>query len=172
VSRTYQDKELFQTQIVKEIMFNILFIWSKENKNISYKQGMNELLAVIIFSLYPFYFYSSDKSKKTFENIATMMRAYEEKHLKDIYLFFHDMEEFQSDLFFLFDAIMNKGIKDLFDTAIGKKSELSSYKKQDLFQPQWTDDNETDAVSIYLNIGSNASSETMSVDYQKEIEIR
>ena len=48
----YQDKDLFQNTVIKEILVNILFIWSKENRDTSYRQGMNEILAVILFALY------------------------------------------------------------------------------------------------------------------------
>jgi TBC1 domain family protein 5 len=30
----------------------ILFIWAKENQDIQYKQGMNEILAIIVFAYF------------------------------------------------------------------------------------------------------------------------
>ena len=43
----------------------MFYIWSKENKDISYRQGMNELLAILFLVFYPFYFPSTRKPKKT-----------------------------------------------------------------------------------------------------------
>jgi hypothetical protein len=30
----------------------ILFLWAKENQDIQYKQGMNEILAIIVFAYF------------------------------------------------------------------------------------------------------------------------
>jgi TBC1 domain family protein 5 len=148
VNRTYQDKDLFQTTAIKELLVNILFIWSKENKDVSYKQGMNELLAVILFGIYPFYF--PIKNKISHENVLNYINSDKEKYTKEIYLFFHDQDEIASDLYFLFDAVMNKGIKDLFDSGNNKKKDLQSYKKYDLFQPQWTEEEDPEKVKIII----------------------
>ena len=43
----YQDKEIFQTLKIKNILTNVLFVWSKLNPEISYRQGMNEIAAVV-----------------------------------------------------------------------------------------------------------------------------
>jgi hypothetical protein len=134
VNRTYQDKDLFQNTAIKEIMVNILFLWSKENKDISYKQGMNEILAVILFGFYPYYFKNTCKT-----DIATLIKE-KEKYNKEIFLFFHDEEELPSDLYFAFNAIMNKGIRELFDSGSDKKRDPVTYKKYELFTQQWTDE--------------------------------
>ncbi len=130
------------------MMVNILFIWSRENKDVSYKQGMNEILAVILFGLYPFYFKNSPKASQ--ETIINFIRTDREKHSKEIYLFFHDEDELASDLFFLFDAVMNKGIKDLYDNGVNKKKDDGSYKKYDLFQQQWTDEDDAEVNKINI----------------------
>ena len=119
-------------------MVNILFIWSRENKELSYKQGMNEILAVLLFSLYPFYF--SNNPAISPNDLLNFVKTDKEKYYKEIYLFFHDQEDLASDLYYLFDAIMNKGIKDLFETGSNKKKDILSYKKYDLFKQQWTED--------------------------------
>ena len=63
------------------MMVNILFLWSKENRDISYKQGMNELLAVILFGFYPFY---HKTEKIDINNLLT-----NSANAKEIYLFLH-----------------------------------------------------------------------------------
>ena len=127
------------------MMFNVLFIWSKENKDVSYKQGMNEILAVLLFAVYPFYFNESN-SKYSCADIEKFYKTDKEKYLNDIYSYFHNQDELQSDLYFLFDSIMSRGMKDLFDNGSSKKNDAPSYKKQDLFQSQWTDEDDTEKV--------------------------
>lgn len=111
---------------------------------------MNELLAVILFGIYPFYFTSSNKPTK--ETIIQYVNSdsLREKQAKEIYLYFHDQDELASDLYYMFDAVMNKGIKELFDSGMGKKRDISNYKKFDLFQPQWAeeDDHEKDQLPL------------------------
>lgn len=131
------------------MLVNILFIWSKENREISYKQGMNEILAVILFGLYPFYFKNTQKHST--ETILNYIKTEREVRADQIYLYFHDEDELAADLFFLFDAIMNKGIKDLYDTNSTKKKDITSFKKYELFQQQWTDEDDNQ-VSFYLKI--------------------
>lgn len=52
VSRTYPDISFFQSQSIQDLMIEVLFIYSKSYPKISYRQGMHELLAVIIYMLY------------------------------------------------------------------------------------------------------------------------
>lgn len=63
VERTYGDVPLFQDKFIRRMEEEILYVFAKENKPISYKQGMNEILAIFIHSFYPFYITCSKKSK-------------------------------------------------------------------------------------------------------------
>lgn len=54
LDRTHQEMELFLQNKIKNILANVLYIWSKENSIVSYRQGMNELLAIIFIAFYPF----------------------------------------------------------------------------------------------------------------------
>ena len=106
IERTYQDVNLFLENSIKEIEKNVLYIWAKENKSPSYKQGMNDILAVLIYALYPFYFTNSNYNKKySNETIENLCNDYE-NNINEIYEFIHDENEFESDLFFLFSNIM------------------------------------------------------------------
>ena len=49
MERTFQERPLFLLKDIQEMMISILFTWSKSNPEISYKQGMNELLGIFIF---------------------------------------------------------------------------------------------------------------------------
>ncbi|KAL3241444.1 hypothetical protein MRX96_002561 [Rhipicephalus microplus] len=52
VIRTFPEIEFFQTSDVQEMMVNILFHYARQHPQISYRQGMHELLAPIIFVLH------------------------------------------------------------------------------------------------------------------------
>ena len=83
-------------------MVNTLFIWSKENEEISYKQGMNELLGLLLFVRY-------------------CERTTDEHHALPFYEYFHALygeEYIQPDLYFTFKAIMDHGIKELFNPVV------------------------------------------------------
>ncbi len=126
ISRTYQDKELFQSTAIKEILKNVLFIWAKENKETAYRQGMNELLAVLLFAIYPFYVCLGRKINA--ENILKSVQGktqLEEEQSNSLYFYLFDQNEIQADLFFLFESVMSRGMKDLFiysNESVGKKS--------------------------------------------------
>ncbi|KAI8894099.1 rab-GTPase-TBC domain-containing protein [Globomyces pollinis-pini] len=47
VLRAFPDNPVFQQPKVRQILENVLFIWSKMNPNISYRQGMHELVAIL-----------------------------------------------------------------------------------------------------------------------------
>ncbi|KAI8904461.1 rab-GTPase-TBC domain-containing protein, partial [Gorgonomyces haynaldii] len=57
VKRTFPDLQLFQSQSVQTLLSNVLFIYSKMNMDISYRQGMHELCAIV------YYVVQEDKSQ-------------------------------------------------------------------------------------------------------------
>ena len=48
VNRTCQEFEYFREKTTKDALTAILFLWGKENPDFQYKQGMNEILAMIL----------------------------------------------------------------------------------------------------------------------------
>ncbi|GBO28946.1 TBC1 domain family member 5 [Araneus ventricosus] len=52
VVRTFPEIEFFHTPNIQKMMSNILFSYAREFPHVSYKQGMHELLAPIIFVLH------------------------------------------------------------------------------------------------------------------------
>lgn len=52
VIRTFPEIEFFQTSDVQQMMVNVLFHYARQHPQISYRQGMHELLAPIIFVLH------------------------------------------------------------------------------------------------------------------------
>jgi len=87
---------------------------------------MNELLAVILFAIYPFY--GSWTKKINPETLMKTLADYKklnDENIVNLYNYLFDQDEIQADLFFLFESVMNRGMKDLFiysSESIGKKS--------------------------------------------------
>ena len=71
-----------------------------ENKPIMYKQGMNDLLAMLIIYFYPFYTTSPTRvySRDKFDLWLTDPS----KYVDQIYTFFHDENELICDLYYAF----------------------------------------------------------------------
>ena len=113
VDRTFQDRDLFCENSIKEIENNILYIFAKGNQPTSYKQGMNDILAMLIYSLYPYYIKSdiTNYTPELFEKWAKEPL----NNIKDIYCFFHDENEFQSDLFYLMVNLMKLGVNKFYE---------------------------------------------------------
>ena len=49
VLRTFPERRLFRREHVQTMMMNILFIYTRQDTELSYKQGMHELLATILW---------------------------------------------------------------------------------------------------------------------------
>lgn len=52
IERTSQEFEFFTQKRVKDILVGILFVWAKDNQDIQYKQGLNEVLAIVVFAFF------------------------------------------------------------------------------------------------------------------------
>ena len=124
LSRTLQELSLFHDENIKNKLSHILYLWSLENSNIGYQQGMNNILSIIFLALYPYYF-KNDKNEEN--NIIN----YEEDKDEDeeLYLFFHDEDELESDLYICFNKAMEKGIKILYESEFNSKEEQNEYIK-------------------------------------------
>ena len=132
IIRTYQNINLFSQENIKKILLNILFIWSKDNSDVSYRQGMNDLLAILLLCLYPYYFQIDSNEKISKEDIIKIFNLKESKDIYKysikIYNYFHDENDLECDLFYLFDSLMNKGMKELFEPKIIQKNDKDYYK--------------------------------------------
>ena len=142
LDRTHQEIDLFLQNKIKNNLANVLYIWSKENQNISYRQGMHELLAILFLVFYPYYFPCTKKPKNTKNDIIEFLKDIE-LYKEDIYIFFHDEEEIQSDLFYIFEALMKKGMSNLFSPQILQKED-PGYKMYEIFPQMWKEDTDED----------------------------
>ena len=133
INRTFQNLKLFQDNYVKELLTDILFYWSiqPENKKMSYRQGMNDLLSILFFAFFPYYFSinNNNNNNKNNNNISSFYTKEEKeklisylkepiKNARQIYLFFHDEKYLIHDLFTIFSNMMSFGIKKLFETPL------------------------------------------------------
>ena len=144
IIRTYQNINLFSQENIKKILLNILFIWSRENDDISYRQGMNDLLAILILCFYPYYFPLEDNENKiTKDEIINYINIKDKKELYKnslkIYKYFHDESEIECDLFYAFDSLMKKGMKNLFNPKLIQKND-PEYKLYEIFSDMYKDD--------------------------------
>ena len=130
LSRTFPEIQAFNQNKIINILYNVLYIYSKEY-SINYKQGMNEIVSILFISLYPFYFPSNKliskieiinainsfyNNKKYYiknnnENIANNKKSKnnDNKHFDILFNFFQDENSLESDLYFIFANLMEKG---------------------------------------------------------------
>ena len=120
VERTYGDIKLFQDKYIRKLEEEILYVFAKENHPVSYKQGMNEILAIFIHSFFSFYFPNSKKinNKSEFD----LWSKEPEKYVNEIYDYLHDEDELQSDLYYIMYNSMNKGLNNFYDDSIAPES--------------------------------------------------
>ena len=106
VERTLSTQKLFQEPFIRNMETTILTNFAKNHENMSYKQGMNEILSIIIYAMYPYYG-KSPNSTYTPELIDKWIKNPSENS-KDLYFFFHDENEFEYDVYNLFENLMIK----------------------------------------------------------------
>ena len=126
VERTYGDTKLFQDEYIRKMEEDILYVFAQENKPTSYKQGMNEILAIFIHSFYPFYITSPVKNYTTEQ--FNLWCSNPNKYLNEIYSFFHDENELISDLYYIMYNIMNMGLNKFYEDDIDPESKKDSPK--------------------------------------------
>ena len=126
VERTYGDIKLFQDEYIRNMEQEILYVFAQENKPTSYKQGMNEILAIFIHSFFPFYITSPIKNYTP--DKFDLWCSDPGKYTNEIYSFFHDENEFQSDLYYVLYNIMNMGLNKFYEDNISPESKKDDQK--------------------------------------------
>ena len=152
LNRTFQELELFHNEEIKNKLSRILFIWNNENPNLGYQQGMNDIVSIIFLCLYPYYF--PNEKKLSIESIMKD-KINKIKNSEILYLFFHDEEELESDLYICFNNIMKKGVISLYDFDFESKDKQIDYiKKILLFKNEYNFEKEEELNSP-LNLRCN-----------------
>lgn len=131
IDRTFQEKELFQSKAIKDMLCSCLLLWSKENKDTKYCQGMNEVIGLVLLSLHPYYFSSeSEKGKQKIQN--ELPDEIEKINWKDLYIHMNNLDNLSSDCYFLYSSIMSKGVKFFFSKYSIKEIEKTDKNIQNL----------------------------------------
>ena len=153
LNRTFQELSLFHDDKIKNKLSQILLLWDNENQDLGYQQGMNDILSIIFLSLYPYYFPNNKNKNCLIPNLSKNKNEII-NNAENIYLFFHDEEEFESDLYICFNSIMKKGVKSLYDFDFETKEKQIEYIKELLlFKNEFNIENEK--INSPLNIRCN-----------------
>ncbi|EGG20022.1 RabGAP/TBC domain-containing protein [Cavenderia fasciculata] len=120
VSRTYPDLAFFERKDIQDCMTRILFIFSRQYPKIKYLQGMNEILAPVLFSTFTDshwgdFRYSHRQSPTKRDKL--IVPFYPESpvpykpidhydNTSDLSIVLRDPRYFEHDTYFIFDALM------------------------------------------------------------------
>jgi hypothetical protein len=96
LERTHPDSEFFQLKSTQDAMLNILFIWARLHPDVSYRQGMNELLSPIFLIVFNGHTSGSNQEEKGVQDDAQLT------FLDELV----NPEFVEHDSFALFEAIM------------------------------------------------------------------
>ena len=119
VIRTHQDYKFFIRREIIDYMVSVLYYWSKTYPLFSYRQGMNEILAMVYFA---FYSEKSDVNDEVDKKEASEIAS----DTKLIVQFLFNEKHINADIFIVFEKIMNMGIKELYGTI----DDITSIKNQ------------------------------------------
>jgi hypothetical protein len=111
VRRTLQEYDYFHQQSIKDLMAQILFLWGRENPDYGYKQGMNEILAIILIVFDSERVQSRDEQQSLdhWDNLSDEEIA--KDHLTE---FLFDPCHLKGDLYACFDRVLQIGVKHLY----------------------------------------------------------
>jgi TBC1 domain family protein 5 len=137
VDRTFQDLDLFHDDKVKEILCKILYVFSKDNPDPSYCQGMNEILGTLFYCfLSSFRFNKFTKEEQNENNNGKITNE------EMLYYYLVDNNYIEADLFIIYSELMSRNMTVLYmynDDRFRKKEneakyDLKNLKEEDLMQ--------------------------------------
>jgi hypothetical protein len=103
LERIFPEFEFFQQPAIQEVMLRVLLVWSKLNADVSYRQGMHELLGPLLMTLVNSSF-KADEAQLS-HPIAVLCSA----------------DDVEADAYLLFEIMMHK-MKDMFAVVGSVKS--------------------------------------------------
>jgi hypothetical protein len=92
IVRTYPDIDFFNRKSIQEMMQRILFVYAKENESLRYVQGMNELLAPMLYVLNQDCEEFSDADRKAIDS--------------NVFAALTDIEYLEHDVWMIFEHLM------------------------------------------------------------------
>lgn len=105
---------------------------------------MNDLLSLIYVSFYPYYFKKTSQGTK--EDLINNSVENLQKYSNELYQFFHDENELESDIYYAFCSLMKKGMKDLYINKINntKEEKIKVISQYQLSPYDWLDSEDKD----------------------------
>ena len=109
VDRTFQDLDIFHDDKVKEILCKILYVFSKDNPQPSYCQGMNEILGTLFYSfISSFRFNKFSKEEQDNNNNGKITNE------EMLYAHLVDNNYIEADLFIIYSELMSRDMTLLY----------------------------------------------------------
>eukprot|EP01132_Coremiostelium_polycephalum_P009061 gene9061-11099_t len=109
ISRTYPGIDFFERKDIQDLMTRILFIFSKQYPKVKYLQGMNEILAPVVFSVYSdSHWFNDSDVHKPYGNIYYPSKPITYPKEDTVEYTLRDPDYFEHDSYFIFESIMNK----------------------------------------------------------------
>ncbi|KRY35374.1 TBC1 domain family member 5 [Trichinella spiralis] len=108
VTRTYPELKFFTSERIRRIMTELLFIYALQYPHISYKQGMHEILGLVIYAFsFDFEAFKNAEENGALKNMnneqrISFMQLFSSLCLKNVF----NSDYFEHDVFGLFAALM------------------------------------------------------------------
>ena len=98
VVRCFPENLYFRQPSTQTMMLDILYIWSKLNPDVGYRQGMHEILSPIVWVV--------ERSAVDESTVGERLRAYKDESIEGSYVEIFDSTFIGHDSFTIFNAIM------------------------------------------------------------------
>ena len=155
VDRTFQDLDLFHDNKVKEILCKILYVYSKDNPDPSYCQGMNEILGTLFYSFLSSFRFNKFTKEEIDENNNGKITNEEM-----LYSFLVDNNYIEADLFIIYSELMSRDMTLLYtynDDKYRRKESNNNYDLKNLKEEDLELSNESELIKrikkiFYINL--------------------
>ena len=153
VERTFQDLDLFRNPAIKEMLCKVLYVFSKQNPDPSYCQGMNEICGTLLYILLPGMTCSENEDEE-FNNFPIVSDISHTKidinDIDSLYSYLTNDIYFEADLYIIFNEVMNRDLKELY-TYNDERYRNKKYK-YDRYKLTLDDINKTDESELVKRI--------------------
>jgi TBC1 domain family protein 5 len=112
VNRTMQENDFFRQKVVMDRLEELLYIWAREHPDFKYQQGMNEILAIVVTAVFSELSTQQEESEDSDEDELSTQKLI---HI------LHDSEHAWSDVYCLYERILDLGVKELYFKELEEK---------------------------------------------------
>ena len=105
-----QEIDYFTRPDVKDHLFNILYLWAKDNTEFGYRQGMNEILGIIVYAVLQELADDSSLPADLAEKMDDEDGWTNEQVITCIFAKSHAF----ADVYWMFDRVMALGVRNLY----------------------------------------------------------